>query len=152
MTHRLPQGFLMFYKAGASKCMQALKAVRKLNKACDAMQGGLPGNWVAALTLPECTQMLEPCRGTWWDAAFFQLIGDLWVCMWERVKVGDSADLCCPDVQLWSKDRNSTYVKVVRNVGDPRPHLTQVFFSLTWLNRTAEHFVSFLCLKLWNNL
>lgn len=28
----------MFYKASASKCMQALKAARKLNKACDAMQ------------------------------------------------------------------------------------------------------------------
>lgn len=54
-------GLFMFYKASVSKCMWALKAARKLNKACEAMQDSLPWKWLAPLTLPECTQLLGPC-------------------------------------------------------------------------------------------
>lgn len=36
------EGFLIFYKARDSKCAQALKMARKVNKACDAMHDSLP--------------------------------------------------------------------------------------------------------------
>lgn len=39
---RHAEGVLIFYKARDSKCTQALKMARKVNKACDAMHDSLP--------------------------------------------------------------------------------------------------------------
>lgn len=70
VTHRHPEGFLIFYKARDSKCTQALKMARKVNKAWDATHDSLPKQVTRHFNDAfECTQAPELRISTPWDAS-----------------------------------------------------------------------------------
>lgn len=89
MMHSLQRGLLMFYKAIESKCMQALKAPRPLNKVCDAIQGSIRGKRQVPLVVHECTETPTHAGKVSEMLLYFSL---LWICgcIWQRNKMCDS--------------------------------------------------------------